>query len=138
MTQNAQSIIKTLGMIPHPEGGWYVETWRSTDGPRPSGSAIYFLLEADQRSHWHRIDSAEIWHWYAGSPLELRIYENGATKLNILGPDLPANQRPQRIVPPSAWQSAAPIGGWVLVGCTVSPAFTFDTFELAPEGWVPG
>ncbi len=132
----AAEIIETLAMQPHPEGGWYAETWRAEDGPRPAGSAIYFLLEEGQTSHWHRIDAAEIWHWYAGAPLALSIHETG-TVTRTLGPDLPAGQRPQIIVPPNAWQSARPLGGWVLVGCTVSPAFLFDTFELAPKGWEP-
>ncbi len=138
MPQNPQTIIKTLGMIPHPEGGWYVQTWRSSVGARPSGSAIYFLLESHQISRWHRIDAAEIWHWYAGSALDLRREENGNISHTILGPDLTSGQRPQCIIPPNTWQSATPLNDWVLVGCTVSPAFTFDTFELAPEGWEPG
>lgn len=138
MPQSAQDIIKILGMIPHPEGGWYKETWRGGgDGARPTGSSIYFLLEADQRSHWHRVDAAEIWHWYAGSAMELHIHEDGKTHIDILGPDLNVAQRPQLIVNPNAWQASVPINGWVLVGCTVSPAFQFENFELAPEGWSP-
>ncbi len=143
-----EQIIKTLDMKPHPEGGWYAETWRGgacggesggADGDtgRPAGSAIYFLLEAGQHSRWHRIDAAEIWHWYAGSALSLRIHENGETRAVTLGPDLGAGQRPQQIVPPRAWQDARPLDGWVLVGCTVSPAFLFETFDLPPEGWSP-
>lgn len=134
---DARQIIDTLGLNPHPEGGWYAETWREGDGTaRAAGTAIYFLLEADQRSHWHRVDSAEVWHWYAGAPLALSIHEE-VTRTELLGPDLAAGHRPQRIVPPGAWQAAEPIGGWVLVGCTVSPGFTFDAFELAPPGWSP-
>jgi len=136
MPQTAQDIIKTLNMQPHPEGGWYVETWRSDVGERPSGSSIYFLLEADQRSRWHRVDAAEIWHWYAGSAMKLQIHE-AETCTEILGPDLAAGQRPQLVVPANAWQSSVPLDGWVLVGCTVSPAFQFENFELAPEGWSP-
>lgn len=132
-----QEIIKTLDMIPHPEGGWYKETWRGGAGARPAGSAIYFLLEASQKSHWHRVDASEIWHWYAGSPMELHTNEGGKTRIDILGPDLAAGQRPQLIVQPNAWQASVPLDGWVLVGCTVSPAFQFDTFELAPAGWSP-
>lgn len=127
-----RKIIETLSMCPHPEGGWYAETWRSEGGKRPSGSPIYFLPEAGQTSHWHRIDAAEIWHWYAGSPMELRIHEGGETRAEILGPDLAAGQRPQLIVPALAWQTATALSGWGLLGCTVSPAFLFDTFELAP------
>jgi len=136
MSQTPAEIIKTLNMSPHPEGGWYAETWRSDVGARPSGSSIYFLLEADQRSHWHRVDAAEIWHWYAGSSMELHIHE-GETRVETLGPDLAAGQRPQLIVPANAWQASVPVDGWVLVGCTVSPAFQFENFELAPEGWSP-
>lgn len=136
MPQSPAEIIKTLNMIPHPEGGWYAETWRSDVGERPSGSSIYFLLEANQRSHWHRVDAAEIWHWYAGSSMELHIHES-ETRVEILGPDLALGQRPQLIVPANAWQASVPIDGWVLVGCTVSPAFQFENFELAPEGWSP-
>ena len=140
MPQSAQEIIDTLNMQPHPEGGWYVETWRSDVGARPSGSAIYFLLEAGQRSHWHRVDAAEIWHWYAGSAMELHIHDDESrinTRIETLGPDLASGQRPQLIVPANAWQASVPVDGWVLVGCTVSPAFQFENFELAPEGWVP-
>ena len=133
----AAEIIKTLNLQPHPEGGWYAETWRAQTHPRAAGTAIYFLLEEHQRSHWHRIDATEIWHWYAGHPLELRLHKSGATRVALLGPDLGAGQRPQVIVPPHAWQAASPRGGWVLVGCTVSPGFEFDRFELAPPDWTP-
>lgn len=136
MTQTAKSIIDTLNMRPHPEGGWYAETWRSEIGERPTGTCIYFLLEAGQRSHWHRVDAAEIWHWYAGAAMELHV-NAGETSVQILGPDLTAGQRPQLVVPANAWQSSVPVDGWVLVGCTVSPGFQFETFELAPEGWTP-
>ena len=137
MEQSAQDIIKILGLKPHPEGGWYSETWRARTVPRAAGTAIYFLLEADQKSQWHRIDSAEIWHWYGGAPMELHVHDLGQTEVQVLGPDLVAGQRPQLIVPPQAWQQSVPIGGWVLVGCTVSPGFEFERFELAPEGLEP-
>lgn len=137
MGQTARQIIETLGLQPHPEGGWYAETWRAPTQPRAAGTAIYFLLEADQISQWHRIDSAEIWHWYAGAPMELHIHDLGVSEVQVLGSDLAAGQRPQLIVPQRAWQKSVPLGGWVLVGCTVSPGFRFDRFELAPEGWSP-
>lgn len=128
-------------MEPHPEGGWYVETWRADarENDRACGTAIYYLLEAGQRSHWHRIDAAEIWHYYAGAPLTLSISPDGETSEDrTLGPDIAAGARPQIIVPPNAWQAAESCGAWTLVGCTVSPGFLFKTFEMAPEEWAPG
>ena len=127
---NSEDIIRKLQLAPHPEGGHYRETWRDQreDGTRGHGTAIYFLLQAGERSRRHRVDAAEIWHHYAGAPLELMI-ENDRHQL---GPDLSENQRPQRIVPPDAWQSARSLGDWTLVGCTVSPAFEFEHFELDP------
>ena len=140
---DASSIIAVLGLQPHPEGGHFVETWRA-DGPegkRAAGTAIYYLLEAGERSHWHRLDAAETWHYYAGAPLALSIAPAAGTEAaeqHILGPDLVGGQRPQLVVPPGAWQSAESTGAWTLVGCTVSPAFEFEGFELAPRGWEPG
>ena len=136
----AKEIIETLGLQPHPEGGWYAETWRAdaVEGQRASGTAIYYLLEAGQRSHWHRIDAAETWHFYAGAPLTLSISTDGqSTDRLTLGADIAAGERPQLIVPPNAWQSAESAGAWTLVGCTVSPGFVFETFEMAPKGWAP-
>ncbi len=140
---DASSIIALLGLQPHPEGGHFVETWRA-DGPegeRAAGTAIYYLLPAGERSHWHRLDAAETWHYYAGAPLALSIAPavgTEAAERHILGPDLTAGQRPQLVVPPGAWQSAESTGAWTLVGCTVSPAFEFEGFELAARGWEPG
>ena len=137
----AADIIETLELQPHPEGGWYAETWRADaeDGERASGTAIYYLLEAGQRSHWHRIDAAEIWHFYAGAPLTLSISKDDQEAEHFtLGADIAAGERPQLIVPADAWQSAESNGAFTLVGCTVSPGFLFETFELAPEGWAPG
>lgn len=135
-TATAQQIITTLNLAPHPEGGWYRETWRApaNGSERASGTAIYFLLEAGQRSHWHRVDATEIWHFHAGAPLTLRMAarETGPAKDVLLGPDVVAGQRPQGIVPPGWWQSAESRGSWTLVGCTVSPGFEFSGFELAP------
>ncbi|MCP5072781.1 MAG: cupin domain-containing protein [Rhodobacteraceae bacterium] len=132
-----KEIIETLGLTPHPEGGWFAETWRDASQPRASGTAIYFLLEAHQRSHWHRVDATETWHWYAGHPMALHVHQDGRTKTELLGPDLTGGQRPQLIVPPDVWQMSVPQGGWVLVGCTVSPGFEFAGFKLAPPGWAP-
>ncbi len=138
--ESAAEIIRRLDLRPHPEGGHYRETWRDApaDGSRGSGTAIYFLLAAGEVSAWHRVDAVEIWHWHAGAPLRLDIAAAGVPPYSILlGPRIEEGERPQGIVPKDAWQSAASLGGWTLVGCTVSPAFTFEGFELAPEGWTP-
>lgn len=135
-----EEIIATLGMKPHPEGGHYVETWRHTtvDGSRGAGTAIYFLLQAGERSHWHRVDAAEIWHWYAGAPLALSVSRDGEeVAVATLGHDLASGARPQLVVPAGVWQSAVSLGAWTLIGCTVSPAFEFIGFEMAPPGWAP-
>lgn len=137
----AKDIINKLGLAPHPEGGWYRETWRADaqDGERAAGTAIYYLLEAGRRSHWHRVDAAEIWHYYAGAPLFLSVSEDGRSIREIaLGGDVLNGETPQAIVPPGAWQSAQSNGAWTLVGCTVSPGFEFEKFELAPKDWRPG
>jgi predicted cupin superfamily sugar epimerase len=131
---DAAEVISVLGLMPHPEGGHFRETW--ADG---GGSAIYFLLPRGERSAWHRLhERAEIWHFYAGATLELSIDVRGpgtaATEVMYLGANLdePA-ERPQAVVPAGAWQSARSLGDWTLVGCTVAPPFTFDDFELASE-----
>jgi uncharacterized protein len=137
----AEALIRNLGMQRHPEGGWYVETWRDPvqAGARAAMTAIYFLLEAGQRSHWHRIDATEIWLWHAGAPLRLSISEDGRRVTEQkLGPQLDAGQRPQAVVPKDAWQAAEPLGAWTLVSCVVAPGFEFQGFELASEGWSPG
>ncbi|MEO6206591.1 MAG: cupin domain-containing protein [Candidatus Limnocylindrales bacterium] len=135
------TVIQTLGMTAHPEGGWFVETWRASadEGTRPAGSAILYLLAAGERSHWHRVDACEVWQWSAGDPLELQIWVDGDPTVTTirLGSDLAGGERPQAAVPPSAWQAARPIGDWALVGCIVAPAFDFAGFELAPVGWEP-
>ncbi|MEM7744593.1 MAG: cupin domain-containing protein [Pseudomonadota bacterium] len=136
----AKHLIATLGLQPHPEGGWYAETWRAeaSDGTRAAGTAIYYLLEAGDVSHWHRVDATEIWHWYAGGPLSLTLSPNGHdAEAMLLGPEIAAGQRPQRIVPTGWWQTATSMGAWTLVGCTVSPGFEFAGFEMAPPDWRP-
>lgn len=133
-------VIRLLGLKPHPEGGHYRETFRdaAADGGRAHSTAIYYLLRRGERSHWHRVDAAEVWHHYAGEALALRIAEPcQPVKTVTLGTDLAAGQRPQAVVPPSAWQAAEPLGNWVLVGCTVAPGFEFQHFEMAPPGWSP-
>jgi len=132
----AEEIIATLGLAPHPEGGWYRETWAAPagSGGRPSGTAIYYLLTEGQRSHWHRVDADEIWLYHAGDPLELSLAATaaGPARELVLGPDLAAGARPQAVVPAGHWQAARPLGAWTLVGCTVSPGFRFEGFEMAP------
>jgi len=137
----AADIVRLLELQPHPEGGWFRETWRHrpAEGGRGAGTAIYYLLGDGAVSHWHRVDAAEIWHFYAGAPLALTLSQDGkAQEVLRLGPDLAAGERPQLLVPEGAWQTARSLGAWTLVGCTVSPAFDFAGFELAPEGWAPG
>ncbi|KKB85760.1 cupin [Devosia limi DSM 17137] len=136
---SAQDVINTLGMARHPEGGWYVRTFEDPiqiDG-RAQSTAIYYLLEAGDASHWHRVDAVEMWHWYAGAPLQLRISDGKSVKLHLLGADIAAGQRPQAVVPRHAWQAATSTGGWTLVGCTVTPGFLFSGFELAAPDWAP-
>jgi len=136
----AAGIIARLGLQPHPEGGHYRETFRDTHVDahgRPASTAIYFLLASGERSHWHRIDAVEIWHYHAGAPLMLEIADDNGRRTVTLGADLEAGQQPQGIVPPHAWQAAATTGDWTLVGCTVAPGFDFATFELAPKNWEP-
>jgi predicted cupin superfamily sugar epimerase len=135
---DAAALIARLGLAPHPEGGWYRETFRQPapgDG-RGLATAILFLLEQGQRSHWHRVDAAELWLWHAGSPLALLIHD-GERQEHLLGGDALAGETPQAIVPPGAWQSAEARHGWALVSCVVTPAFEFAGFELAPDGWEP-
>lgn len=140
-TLTADEIIALLGLQPHPEGGAFVETWRHAgdNGGRGAGTAIYFLLQAGERSHWHRVDADEIWHWYSGAPLRLSVSADGiGVDAQTLGAALAGGEKPQLIVPAGAWQAAESLGAWTLVGCTVSPAFEFGGFELAPPGWQPG
>jgi hypothetical protein len=130
---DADAVIAALELVPHPEGGYYRQTWID-----PAGTAIYFLLRAGERSAWHRVNGrAEVWHFYAGSPLELTVNErspDGAlAQTMLLGSDLTTEERPQAVVPPGVWQRARTLGAWSLVGCTVSPPFSFEAFELAPE-----
>jgi len=139
----AADLVKRLNLAPHPEGGYYRQTWvaDAPDGARAAGTCIFFLLAAGERSHWHRVDAVEIWHYYAGAPLILHraASEAGPATQDTLGPDVMAGQMPQLIVPTDHWQAAKTTGDWTLVGCTVSPGFQFDGFTLAPEGFtIPG
>lgn len=136
----AEAVIERLGLLPHPEGGWYRETFRDTAGAdgRARSTLIYYLLKQGERSHWHRVDAVETWHWYAGAPLMLRIAEGGKpVNLHRLGARLGQDERPQCLVPAFAWQAAESAGAWSLVGCQVAPGFEFSGFELAPPDWEP-
>jgi predicted cupin superfamily sugar epimerase len=137
---SAADIIARLQLQPHPEGGHYRETFRdqrTDESGRSFSTAIYFLLARGERSHWHRIDAVEIWHFYAGSALALQIADDNGHRMIKLGPDLAAGEVPQAIVPAQAWQAAESSGDWTLVGCTVAPGFDFATFELANPDWSP-
>lgn len=138
----ARRIIDRLGLQPHPEGGWYVETFRDTASDatgRSLSTAILYLLDVGETSEWHRVrDASEIWHYHAGAPLMLTLSPNGHDAEAIrLGPDVVAGERPQIVVPAGCWQTATSLGAWTLVGCTVAPGFTFDAFERAPKDWRP-
>lgn len=141
-TLTACEVIDLLDLKPHPEGGHYRETFRDPAQtavdltPRSVSTAIYFLLGCGERSRWHRLDAAEVWHWYAGAPLLLR---RGMDRGDIvrLGSDLAAGERPQAVVSAGVWQSAETLGAWTLVGCTVAPGFEFAGFEVAPPGAAP-
>ena len=144
MSSEADRLIKLLDLAPHPEGGYFRETFRDC-GPSPAGrdapgdngrshsTAIYFLLKASEVSRWHRVDAAEVWHFYRGAPLELRI----GGQIYVLGPNVDEAQAPQIVVPPQAWQSARSLGEYTLAGCTVAPGFEFSKFEIAPETFTP-
>ena len=138
---DADAIIRLLDLKPHPEGGFFRETFRdpACDAQgRSVGTAIYYLLRGGEVSEWHRVDAGEIWHYYAGGPMVITISPNGHdASAHHLGPVLAMGQRPQIVVPAGHWQSAASLGAWSLVGCTVSPGFSFAGFEMAPKDWRP-
>jgi predicted cupin superfamily sugar epimerase len=138
----AAEIIRKLDLKPHPEGGHFRETFRDTrvdQNGRAASTAIYFLLAKGERSHWHRVDAVEAWHYHAGAPLvlEMAADDNGPIRRMKLGPDIAMGERPQGIVPAGHWQAAESLGDWTLVGCTVAPGFQFETFEMAAKGWAP-
>ena len=139
--RTADAVAAALGMTPHPEGGWFVETWRapSVDGARPPGSSILYLLAEGERSHWHRLDAHEVWQHAAGGPMELRVLAPGVATVtrHRLADDLSEGSVVQAVIPAGAWQTARPLGTWSLVGCIVTPAFEYDGWELAPPGWEP-
>ena len=137
----AHALIAALGLAPHPEGGWYRETWRAQapEGERAAATAILFLLEAGQRSHWHKVDATELWLFHAGSPLRLRTApgDDAPVTETRLGSDILAGEAPQLCIAPHHWQAAEADRGWALVSCIVSPGFDFAGFTLAPPGWAP-
>lgn len=138
---DARAVLAALSLQPHPEGGWYAEPWRAPagEGVRPASSAILYLLQRGERSHWHRVDADEIWQFSAGDALQLLIATRPgpAVEHHRLGVDFARGEEPQVVVPAGAWQAAWPLGDWTLVGCIVAPAFSFDGFELAPPEWEP-
>ena len=143
VAMTSADVIRILDLKAHPEGGHYRETFRDAhkiEGGRAASTAIYFLLARGERSHWHRIDAAETWHFYCGAPLKLEIAVSarGPIQMFHLGADCTAGERPQIVVPAKAWQAAESLGDWTLAGCTVAPGFEFSGFNLAPKGWTPG
>ncbi|SMD08069.1 hypothetical protein SAMN06297251_12456 [Fulvimarina manganoxydans] len=142
MIPEARRIVETLDLKPHPEGGWFRETFRDTQtdaAGRAHSTAIYYLLEAGDTSAWHKVsDAVEVWHYYAGAPLVITVSPDGHdASAHHLGPDIASGQRPQFVVPAGWWQTATSLGRYTLVGCTVSPAFRFESFEMAPDDWRP-
>ena len=129
----ADRLIQLLDLMPHPEGGHFRETYRDGNDGRAHSTAIYFLLKAGEVSRWHRVDAAEVWHFYRGAPLELKI----GKQAYVLGANIDEAQVPQLVVPPNAWQAARSLGDYTLVGCTVAPGFEFSKFEMAPDGFTP-
>lgn len=144
-TPSAKHLIERLALQPHPEGGWYRETWRAeaAEGERASATAIHFLLEEGQASHWHTVDATEIWLWHAGNPLKLSLADPTGTRSATvrLGPDIAGGDVVQQVIRPGEWQAATPFPGehgYTLVSCIVSPGFEFSGFTLAPPDWQPG
>ena len=132
----ADDLIARLQLVPHPEGGYFRQTFLDSDcyaNGRACSTAIYYLLKQEDISQWHSVDAVEVWHWYAGDPLILRISHDGKSEKIILGSDIHAGHAPQAIVPKHAWQSAQSLGEYTLAGCTVAPGFMFEGFTLADE-----
>lgn len=136
---NSDDVIHLLGLTPHPEGGYFRETFRDPEeeNGRSRSTAIYYLLKEGEVSRWHRVDAVEVWHWYAGAPLALKLHDGSGSRSFVLGAVLTEGQVPQAVVPVRCWQSAKSLGSYSLVGCTVVPGFEFAGFELAPDGWEP-
>lgn len=144
LAHSARDVIATLKLTPHPEKGYYIETFRdpqTSSDNRSQSTCIYYLLESESGlSHWHRVlDAVEVWHHYAGAPLQLSLsWDDGKPVRDVvLGKDIWSGERPQVVVQKGEWQHAKSLGEWTLVGCTVAPAFNMDAFEMAKEGWEP-
>ena len=141
LMDQADKIIKNLNLMPHPEGGFFSQTYLDDEDfklERKIASVIYFLLKYDQYSHWHKVDATEYWFWHAGSPLSLTVSPDGHDASSVqLGPNVLIGQKPHFVVKKNWWQTAVSMGEWSLVSCVVTPAFTFDGFELAEEHWRP-
>lgn len=138
---DADELIRRLGLEPHPEGGWYTETWRAPAGDdgRAASTGIYFMLRGGERSHWHRVDADEVWLFHDGDPLRLSVSSGDLpVEHRVLGSAVAAGQHPQLVVPAGQWQAAEPLGAWTLVSCVVAPGFRFDGFDLARADWSPG
>ena len=133
MTPRAQELVATLGLAPHPEGGFYREVHRTSTPPgvRPASTLIYFLLVRGQFSRWHRVDAEETWHFYEGSPLELFRGEEEITRV-LLG-RLGSEATPWAVVPAGVWQAARPVGDYALLGCQVAPGFDFRGLEMLAD-----
>jgi predicted cupin superfamily sugar epimerase len=127
-------LVTRLRLEPHPEGGWFRRTFLDPDG---HASSILYFLGPDEGSRWHRVDAAEIWTFCAGDPLELSVSADG-TSVEVSHLGTAADARPQVVVPTGAWQRADATGTGALVTCVVVPAFRWEAFHLAPEGWEPG
>ena len=142
MSTKALALVRQFGLKPHPEGGWYRETFRDEavdETGRPRSTAILYMLEAGETSEWHRVtDAAEVWHWHAGAPLVITVSPNGHdASAHRLGPHFEHGEVPQFVVPAGWWQTATTLGEFTLVGCTVSPGFQFESLEMAPPNWRP-
>ena len=141
----AEQLIDALALAPHPEGGWYRETWRADADPgeRAAASAVYYVIQPGQRSHWHRVDAHEIWLWHGGDPIDVMVADDDSSPSRKvrLGGNIDRGEQPQLVIPAGKWQSADPVAGeagYSFISCIVAPAFEFSGFELAPPGWSPG
>jgi len=142
----AEDIIKELGLLPHPEGGYFRRTYCCENPASDRGymSTIYYLMKSNMQNLWHQIDAAELWLWHAGSPVQLSVAADKKTApaTYLLGPDIISHERPQILIPGKMWNQAQVVdqtpGSWSLVSCCVSPEFVFQNLELAERGWQPG
>jgi uncharacterized protein len=133
---NSKDLVQKLSLLPHPEGGYYREIYRSgaKDGKRAAMTSIYFLLERGQVSRWHVVDADEAWHFYEGGPLELLVMPPDFSRVEryLLG-EVSAGNEPVFVVPAGWWQAARPVKDYALAGCTVAPGFEFAGFRFLEE-----